>query len=634
MPDIHCGQTDVFGLIKPYTDAHTLGLSAVADLLEDCGYRVYSADNTIATAAENMESPLAFAQVCDWVRRHGITRLGISYRLDPDQATTIFEHFVVRLTAEKLLDTGTGGTIKSLYFAGLPDACRRIERVFQRRFPVFMGDETPLQTLRLLGIPEEKIPQAIQTTAEYDNERMDFGNDLLGSEAHLAQQPPSPLNYPEMGSPNDHLILRLTHAAKAGRLPLFRAHVGPYQSNRLEAVKRLIDWVRQLAKAGWLDIASIGSSQLTQSAFGESWAGRINGGGTPIHDEREFATIWKAAQPMLVRAYSGSKHVVEMAKILERSLHNAWHALSLWWFSEIDGRGPNSVKQNLDEHLAAIRYIARCGRPFEPNVPHHFAFRGADDVTYLVSSYLAARTAKKAGVGYLVLQNMLNLPKASSGLNDLAKARALLSLVGSLADSSFHIIYQPRAGLDYFSPDLDKAKIQLAATTALMTDVEPDNPSSPPILHVVSYSEGDQLATPKVINESVRIAKAALTHYPTLRNRLGLRDLISGETVTERREQLLSEAHEILHDIERRIPDPYSAAGLYRIFEEGYLPVPNLWNCRETFPHAVDWNSRLINGGTELVNERGQPLDVAARLDRLARMREHDGSFDKDTCAT
>ncbi len=61
-----------------------------------------------------------------------------------------------------------------------------------------------------------------------------------------------------------------------------RAHVGPYSSSvsREESVKQFISWAKYLADTGYLDILSIGTSQLTQSNFGEDWGGgRPNGGG-------------------------------------------------------------------------------------------------------------------------------------------------------------------------------------------------------------------------------------------------------------------------------------------------------------------------------------------------------------------
>jgi hypothetical protein len=90
--------------------------------------------------------------------------------------------------------------------------------------------------------------------------------------------------------------------------------------------------------------------------------------------------------------------------------------------------------QNLREHLETLDFIAASGKPFEPNIPHHFSFRGGDDVTYILSAYLAARTAKSRGVKTLILQNMLNTPKYTLGVADLAKSRAMLRLVRTLED--------------------------------------------------------------------------------------------------------------------------------------------------------------------------------------------------------
>ena len=156
-----------------------------------------------------------------------------------------------------------------------------------------------------------------------------------------------------------------------------------------------------------------------------------------------------------------------LAKIHERSLNISWHALSFWWFDELDGRGHNCLLDNLKEHFEAVRWIVTTGKPVEPNVPHHFAFRGADDITYIISGFLAAKACKKLGVRHLILQNMLNTPKYTTGVQDLTKGRTMLKLVRELEDDTFHVSLQSRAGLDYFAPDLEEAKIQLAAVTGI-----------------------------------------------------------------------------------------------------------------------------------------------------------------------
>src|SRR5690606_32303007 len=103
----------------------------------------------------------------------------------------------------------------------------------------------------------------------------------------------------------DSLVLRIQNVQRRDSLPLMRAHVGPYLSDYGEAKKQFLDWARQLAEAGYLDVLSIGSSQLSQSNFGEEWGSRPNGGGVPINSEQDLLAIYEASRPMLVRTYAG-----------------------------------------------------------------------------------------------------------------------------------------------------------------------------------------------------------------------------------------------------------------------------------------------------------------------------------------
>lgn len=603
---------EVFGFVRPAVDAHTLGISAAEQLLADCGVRSAVADATLCAAADNPEYLNNLALLEQWIRQQGITRLGFSYRLDPQEGVFTFGR-MLHLLRERNLFAEQGGPIHGVYFAGLPEACARVQREFGDQIEVFYGDETPAETLHKFGVPPARIPHALHTEAAYDEMRMTFARDLLRSEKHKQIKPVDRSGYPGFGTRQDRLVARVQHGAERRLPPLLRAHVGPYLPDRAQAVHLFLDWTRQLAQAGLLDVLSIGTSQLSQSHFGEDWGDRRNGGGVPINSAEEFRAVWEAARPMLVRTYAGTQHIPQLARLYEETINIAWHALSFWWFSQIDGRGPYSVRHNLEQHLATLRVIAESGKPFEPNIPHHFAFRGADDVTYIVSAVLAARTAKAHGIRHFILQNMLNTPKSTWGVQDLAKARAMLTLVRELEEERFRVILQPRAGLDYFSPDLEKAKAQLAAVSALMDDIEPHDPTSPAILHVVSYSEAAHLADPPVINESLQITRAAIEAYRGLRARGEVEDMARHPEVQSRTEELLRGARAILQAIEESVPAPYTAEGLYTIFAAGFLPTPYLWECREEFPQAIRWRTRLLKGGVVVVDEAGQPVPPAQR---------------------
>jgi hypothetical protein len=611
-----------YGLIKSGIDAHTLGISHMARLLEDCGYRVFIAPADITGAVDKISSPHYFSIIKKWILEKGITRIGFSYRLDPGQALNTFGRLITQIENDDDLSWGKSGAVQQVYFAGLPEACRLVQREFSGRFPTFRGDETPVESLKKLGVPEELIPKTILEQSEYDDLRMNFGKILLNEEKHQHENPSPGYEYTDCGTERDHVNLRLKAAAQSGNLPLFRVHAGPYLEDRAKALALFSEWLKKLSGNGFLDIISVGSSQLSQSHFGEDWDDLPNGGGVPFNNEFELRAIREDASPMLVRAYSGTKKVAETARILEQNLNMAWHALSFWWFNQIDGRGPLTVKQGLKEHLQAVRYIASARKPFEPNIPHHFAFRGGDDISYVISAYLAARTARKLGIRTLILQNMLNTPKSTQGLNDLAKSRALLRLVRSLENPRFRVVYQPRAGLDYFSPDVEKAKIQLAAVSALMADVEPETAASPEIIHVVSYSEALHLADPEVIDDSIRITKAALRHYPAFRRRNNVRDMILSRGVIDAAGEIFQDAVTMIADMEKHISDLYSAEGLYQVFKLGYFPVPFLWEGRTEFKRAVQWKTKPAEGGVRVVDERGRKMSIQDRLELIHSWRE------------
>ena len=195
-------------------------------------------------------------------------------------------------------------------------------------------------------------------------------------------------------------------------------------------------------------------------------------------------------------------------------------------------------------------------------------------MTYIVSAYLAAKLAKKLGIKTYILQNMLNTPRLTWGVQDLAKSRALLKLIGELADDNFRVLLQPRAGLDYFKPDLYEARIQLAVVTALMDDIDPHNQMSPPIIHVVSYSEASHLATPEIINESIQITQQSIKKYRQLRRSGNIDDMSKNADIDERMNELVDSAKVIIKAIESSIDNPYSPEGFYKIYAAAsYQPL-------------------------------------------------------------
>lgn len=611
--------TDRFAFIKPSLDAHTMGINSIAELLKECGYEVIVADEATERIMNGIRHEANKRKLVDWILDNGINHIGISYRLDQDMAVALIGHLMNTLENSNLLSY-QDGPIKTVLFGGLPKSCEIIDREHKGFVKTFKGGETVSETLSKIEVPKERIPKSIMEGSLYDDLRMEFGEDIIKSHEYSSFKPVDRSNYSEYGTDKDTIIKRLDNNKDKSNVPLMRAHVGPFSSSvdRLDSVKEFIDWAKQLASAKYLDILSIGTSQLSQSNFGEDWKDMPNGGGVPINSPEEFRMVYEASRPLLLRTYAGTKNIPQLASIYEETINICWHALSLWWFNKLDERGPYDLYTNLQQHFQTIKYIASTNKPFEANVSHHFAFRGADDVTYIVSAYLAAKLAKGLGIKTYVLQNMLNTPRATWGVQDLAKSRAILSLIKELEDENFRVLLQPRAGLDYFKPDLEEAKIQLAAVTALMDDIDPHNEASPSMIHVVSYSEASHLATPEIINESIQITQHSLQEYRKLRKADKIEDMSKNLDVQERMYNLIQAAKEIISGIETHISNPYSPEGFYKAFAAGFLPVPYLWGDVEEFKHAKYWKTKPVKGGIKVVDENENPVKSANLIDYAA----------------
>jgi len=613
---MNIADNDVFGFLKTSVDVHTMGISVISNVIRECGYKVAIAPFEIMVAATEVKKINNISRIIKWIKNYQISVLSYSYRLDPKDGQTYFCS-LYNLLKDYHCFSEDGGPIRIIAFAGLPDTCELIRHELGDRILYFPGDETPIESLKKYGIPIDKYPNAYSRQHPYDKFRFEFAKKFIESNKFQKILPQDHYGYTTCGTDKDNFADRLAYCISQRSLPLIRVHAGPYSPNRLEAIKEYKSWVKELAESRLLDVLSIGSSQLTQSNFGENWEGLHNGGGVPINSEIEYREISYLAKPMLVRTYAGTKNVPWMARLHERALNISWHALSFWWFCELDGRGNNSVLDNLKEHIETIKYIASTNKPFEPNVPHHFSFRGGDDITYIISAFLAAKTAKKYGVRNLILQNMLNTPKYTWGIQDLAKSRAMLRLIRELEDSTFRISLQTRAGLDYFTPDIEQAKVQLAAITALMDDIEPNNTNSPEIIHVVSYSEAIRLANPTIIKDSIKITIGALQEYRRMKNQGQTMDTVNNSEINDRTERLYTEAKEAISLLEKHISTLYTPEGLFEVFRQGFFPVPYILDEKKQFPQATQWQTALIDGEVKVIDEKGNPIDTITRYKRI-----------------
>jgi hypothetical protein len=171
--------------------------------------------------------------------------------------------------------------------------------------------------------------------------------------------------------------------------------------------------------------------------------------------------------------------------------------------------------------------------------------------------------------------------------------------------------------LDYFAPDLEEAKVQLAAVTCLMDDLEPENENSPEIIHVVNYSEAVRLATPPIIKDSIRITLNALREYRLARAFGKVPNMKFDKEAKERFDSLYAEAKAAIELLEANIPNLYTPEGFYKVFVEGFLPVPYLMDQEKKFPKARMWHTAIKNGGIRVIDDDGKIIDTIARYRKI-----------------
>ena len=326
--------------------------------------------------------------------------------------------------------------------------------------------------------------------------------------------------------------------------PLLRHHFG------LPSFDDTLKGIEEIANSKVLDVISLGIDQNTQQYFfhPEKRQACMDGaGGVPVRSAEEFAMLKQATEHgnyPLVRCYSGTSDVIELADVLHRSIQNAWCAVPLCWYNELDGRGERNLETSIAEAQELIRWHAVRNIPVELNEPHHWGLRDAHDTISVVMSYISAYNAKKAGVRHNISQYMFNIPNSLSFSMDLAKVLAQLEVTESLADERFTPYRQVRTGLPFLSGDTDIAKGQLAASTALQMNIKPH------IIHVVGYSEGEFAATPEVVIESCKIVRGVVRSVLQGNANSG-----TDSRVIKRKAELLDEAKYLIDFIIRSYSD-------------------------------------------------------------------------------
>lgn len=380
--------------------------------------------------------------------------------------------------------------------------------------------------------------------------------------------------------------------------PILRHHLG------LPTIEETIEAIEKVAEAKVIDIISIAPDQNAQEFFfdQENMDERLDGaGGVPLRSKEDFRKLYEAAQRgnfPLLRSYSGTKNIIPFAEVLKESIDNAWCAVPLFWYSELDGRGPRKLMDAIEENQQVMKWHGERNIAVEVNDPHHWSLRDAHDAIGVAVAYIAAYNAKKMGVKDYIAQYMFNVPASISPEMDLGKMLAKIELVESLVDENFKVYRQARAGLASFPANLYQAKGQLAASAYLAMSIKPH------IYHVVGFCEAHHAARADDIIESAMIVRGILKN-----EFLGSVDMTKDINVIERKNILIGEARIIIdsikslnQNIEDPLTDPETLTEAVRI---GILDAPHLQGSKIA---KGQLKTRMVSGGLYAYDEKQKKI--------------------------
>jgi methylmalonyl-CoA mutase cobalamin-binding subunit len=528
---------------------HVAGITNFLKLADAAGWRTI-----FLGPAVPIEQMLAVA------RTEHADLVGVSYRLTPETGERLLAEF-----AEAADDLHTAGV--RFAFGGTPPVAARARAMgfFER---VFEGGEPAEAVLAYLkGVPQTEARET------------DFPQETI---ARIHWKSP---------------------------LPLLRHHFG------LPTMEATREGIERIAEARVLDILSLGIDQDAQANFfhpERQEARRTGAGGVPVRSAADYRALYAASRRgnyPLLRTYSGTDDFLRLAEMYVETINIAWCAIPLFWFNQMDGRGPWDLAGSIVEHQSVMRWYGEHGIPVELNEAHHWGMRDASDVVCVVAAYLSAYNARAFGVQDYIAQLMFNSPPGLTDRLDLAKMAAMLDIIQPLADEHFHILRQTRTGLLSYPLNTDAARSHLATSVYLQMALRPH------IVHVVGYTEADHAATADDVIESCNLARQAIENALC-----GQPDMTADIAVRARRKELVNEANVTLEAIRSLtnsdVNDPLTDSTiLAKAVSIGLLDAPQLKN--NLFAKGEMATRITPRGACIAVDEEGHPLTETQRISRI-----------------
>ena len=528
---------------------HTAGILNFFQIISDLGY-----EYKFLGPANNI------SKIITQIKKSNAKNIAISYRLTPEIGKKYIEKFINTIKREKLTD-------RNYYLGGLPELIKyaKTKEFFKE---CFVGGET-----------FDIIISQLRGSEGPDNNITSYPSDLI---SRIRSNSP---------------------------YPVIRAHFG------LSSLEETNNGVKKIADAKVLDIISIAPDQACQEYLHHPQI--INkifkgAGGVPIRKKQDLIDLHKHSQTgnfPLLRIYSGTQDLIKSAELFQDTINNAWAAIPIFWYSQLDGRGPKPLFESILEHFEAIKWHAERNVPVEVNDPHQWGLRMAPDHIVVADAYISAYIAKNLGVNIYIEQFMFNTPVGNKLNMDLARVLAMKEIVEPLIDKNFEVLRETRAGLAYFTQNEEIAKGQLCASTMVQMSIRPH------IMHVVSYSEATHAALPENIIESCTILKRLIQDSV-----VGLPDFAMDPFIENRKNEILQEAQVLLDYIiklglSQGYEDPLlSPKFLTMIVQKGILDAPQLISNKWALGEI---KTRIIDGKCLVVDKSDIPISEKIRLSQI-----------------
>lgn len=517
-------------------DPHTEGLHNAGRIARMAGIKTI-----LLEPSENID------RLCEAIKENNPRYIGLSYRLTPSVACEQFEKALNYFVNTGLINKADDVKV---ILAGLPETIKML-RARQEKLPLKIYLCSPLPDVMDRAIETIEFFDIIKNRDEIIAQvREEFAPVGIKIFDELADEVISQDNYKSvlpLRVPSQEAIYSYTRRIKESQIPLLRSHFGIPS----DSIEPTVEGIKQLAEAKVIDELSLGSSDLSQRFFGfpEMFVGKKNDGGVPYKTLDDLSRLFLASRTGNFPAVKPYCHVSNISKFIDECLSigllkGAHQAIPLYWFNELDGRGPANVRQSIYEHFEAVRKLAEYGIPVEMNDPNQWSSRQAHD-TVIVSSYaLISAVMTMCGVKDMVLQMQFNKPKETGDYADLAKMTAGLELAKRISrynGNHINIIKETRTGIEHLSPDLQHAKWQLARSTMLQMCMDPQ------VIHIVSYCEANYAAKPEDIIDSSKLIRRAIEIFRE--NQPDIEKYLNSPIIRERKAFLVKETSYLLNEI-------------------------------------------------------------------------------------